>query len=142
MEIVEAVLGLLTACVGIAVVARWLNLPYAVLLILVGMVIAFLPVKPHITLQPDVALAFFLPPLLMASAYRTDWRAFRNNLRPILLLAVGAVLFTTFLVAWVARLLLPELPWAAAIALGAIVAPPDAVAASSVLTRLDRKSVV
>ncbi len=136
MEIVEAVLGLLTACVGIAVVARWLKLPYAVLLILVGMVIAFLPVKPHITLQPDVALAFFLPPLLMASAYRTDWRAFRNNLRPILLLAVGAVLFTTFLVAWVARLLLPELPWAAAIALGAIVAPPDAVAASSVLTRL------
>ncbi len=137
MEIVHSVLGLLAACVGIAVLARWFKLPYAVLLILVGMVIAFLPFKPHIALEPDVALAFFLPPLLMGSAYRTDWRAFRSNIRPILLLAVGAVLFSAFAVAWVARLMLPELPWAAAIALGAIVAPPDAVAASAVLTRLN-----
>lgn len=136
MEIVHSVLGLLAACVAIAVLARWFKLPYAVLLILVGMVIAFLPFKPHISLEPEVALAFFLPPLLMASAYRTDWRAFRSNIRPILLLAVGAVLFSAFAVAWVARLMLPELPWTAAIALGAIVAPPDAVAASAVLTRL------
>ena len=137
MEIVHSVLGLMTACVAIAVLARWWKLPYAVLLILVGMVVAFVPGRPNIALDPDVALAFFLPPLLMGSAFRTDWRAFRNNLRPILLLAVGAVLFSAFLVAWVARLMLPEIPWAAAIALGAIVAPPDAVAASAVLTRLN-----
>ena len=137
MEIVHSVLGLLAACVAIAMLARWFKPPYAVLLILVGMVIAFLPFKPHIALAPDVALAFFLPPLLMASAYRTDWRAFRRNIRPIPLLAVGAVLFSAFAVAWVARLMLPELPWAAAIALGAIVAPPDAVAASAVLSRLN-----
>ena len=126
MEIVHGVLGLLAACIGIAVLARLCKLPYAVLLILVGMVLAFLPVRPDIVLQPDIALAFFLPPLLMGSAYRTDWRAFRRALRPILLLALGAVIFTSFAVAFVVRQMLPEFPWAAAIALGAIVAPPDA----------------
>lgn len=136
MDIVHAVLGLLAACIGIAVLARLWQLPYAVLLIMVGMVLAFLPWRPNITLAPDVALAFFLPPLLMASAFRTDWRAFRRAIRPILLLAVGAVIFTSFAVAYVARLMLPDIPWAAAIALGAIVAPPDAVAAAAVLQRL------
>jgi CPA1 family monovalent cation:H+ antiporter len=90
-----------------------------------------MPGLPDVQLDPDVALAFFLPPLLMASAYRTDWHAFRRNLRPILLLAVGCVIFTAFATAWVAKMLLPELPWAAAIALGAILAPPDAVAAAA-----------
>ena len=136
MEIVQPVLGLLAACIGIAVLARLWRLPYAVLLILVGMVLAFMPARPDISLQPELALAFFLPPLLMGSAYRTDWRAFRRALRPILLLALGAVVFTRFLVAFVARQLLPDIPWAAAIALGAIVAPPDAVAAAAVLARV------
>jgi len=136
MEIVHSVLGLLAACIAVAVLARVWQVPYAVLLILVGMVLAFLPINPGITLQPDVALAFFLPPLLMASAYRTDWRAFRRALRPILLLALGAVVFTSFMVAWVAKQTLPDIPWAAAIALGAIVAPPDAVAAAAVLARV------
>ena len=136
MEIVHGVLGLLAACIGIAVLARLCKLPYAVLLILVGMVLAFLPVRPDIVLQPDIALAFFLPPLLMGSAFRTDWRAFRRALRPILLLALGAVIFTSFAVAFVVRQMLPEFPWAAAIALGAIVAPPDAVAAAAVLQRV------
>lgn len=136
MEIVHAVLALMAACIGIAVLARLWKLPYAVLLIVVGMVLAFLPLDLGIALQPDVALAFFLPPLLMASAYRTDWRAFRRALRPILLLALGAVLFTSFIIAFVARQMLPEIPWAAAIALGAIMAPPDAVAAAAILQRV------
>jgi Na+/H+ antiporter len=104
--------------------------------VLGGMVMAFIPGLPSVTLDPQIALAFFLPPLLQASAWRTDWRAFRANLRPILLLAVGAVLFTAVCVAVVAKLLIPGLPWAAAVALGAIVAPPDAVAAAAVLSRL------
>lgn len=137
MEIVHAVLWMLAACIGLALLARRLDLPYAVVLILGGMVLAFMPGVPNVQLNPDVALAFFLPPLLMVSAFRTDWRAFRRNLRPILLLAVGCVIFTTFAIAWVARLLLPELPWAAAIALGAILAPPDAVAAAAVLQKLN-----
>lgn len=129
MEIVQSVLWLMAACVGLAVVARALRLPYAVVLILTGSALAFAPGVPQVALDPELALAFFLPPLLMASAYRTDWHAFRRNLRPILLLAVGFVAFSTFAIAALARWLVPEIPWAAALALGAILAPPDAVAA-------------
>jgi Na+/H+ antiporter len=136
MAIVEAVLALIAACIGFALIARRWQLPYAVILVLGGMALAFIPGLPQVTLDPELALAFFLPPLLMASAWRTDWRAFRANLRPILLLAVGCVLFTTLVIAVVAKTLVPGLPWAAAIALGAIVAPPDAVAAEAVLQRL------
>lgn len=136
MAIVEALLGLLAACVVLALVARSAGLPYAVVLVLGGSALAFVPGLPKVSLDPELALAFFLPPLLMGSALRTDWRAFRASLRPILLLAVGAVLFTTLAIAVVAKFLLPDLPWAAAAALGAIVAPPDAVAAAAVLQRL------
>src|SRR3954463_7408132 len=129
----EILLGLLAACVALASAAQWLHVPLAVVLVLGGMALAFVPGLPTIELEPQLALALFLPPLLQMSAYRTDWPAFRSNLRPILLLALGAVLFTCLVVAATARLLLPDLPWAAAIALGAIVAPPDAVAATSVL---------
>ncbi|MFL5286891.1 MAG: Na+/H+ antiporter [Rhodopila sp.] len=133
MATFEILLGLLAACVALASAAQWLHVPLAVVLVLGGMAFAFVPGLPTIELEPQLALALFLPPLLQMSAYRTDWPAFRSNLRPILLLALGAVLFTSLVVAATARLLLPDLPWAAAIALGAIVAPPDAVAATSVL---------
>lgn len=133
MEIFETLLGLLGACVVLALVARRLDVPLAVVLVLGGMALALIPGLPTVTLDPQLALVLFLPPLLQASAYRTDWPAFRFNLRPILFLALGAVLFTAAAVAVTAKLLVPDLPWAAAVALGAIVAPPDAVAAASVL---------
>ncbi len=133
METFEVLLGLLAASVALALVARRLHVPLAVVLVLGGMALALVPGLPAVELDPHLVLALFLPPLLQASAYRTDWPAFRSNLRPILLLAVGAVLFTALVVAATAKLLVPDLPWAAAIALGAIVAPPDAVAATSVL---------
>jgi CPA1 family monovalent cation:H+ antiporter len=136
MEIVQAVLALVTACVAFALLARRTNLPYAVILVIGGIVLAFVPGLPTVTLDPALALAFFVPPLLQGSAWRTDWRAFRANLRPILLLAVGCVLFTAACIAVVAKQLLPGLPWPAAVALGAIVASPDAVAVSAVLRRL------
>ena len=136
MAIVEVVLVLVGACIGFALLARRLQVPYAAVLVLGGMALAFIPGLPEIRLNPELALAFFLPPLLQASAFRTDWRGFRRNLRPILLLALGCVLFTALCVAAAAKWLLPDLPWAAAIALGAIVAPPDAVAASAILQRL------
>ncbi|WP_197277100.1 Na+/H+ antiporter [Sphingomonas profundi] len=132
----ELLLGLLAFCVALALVARRLNLPFAVALVLGGMAIAFIPGLPQIEFEPELALALFLPPLLQLSAYRTDWPAFRTSLRPILLLAVGAVFFTAAAVALVAKWLVPDLPWGAAIALGAIVAPPDAVAAAAVLKDL------
>ncbi|WP_198373181.1 Na+/H+ antiporter [Roseomonas rosulenta] len=136
MHIVETLLVLVAACIGFALVARRARLPYAVVLVLGGMALAFIPGVPQVELDPQIALAFFLPPLLMASAYRTDWSGFRGNLRPILALAIGAVLFTAICIAAVAKALVPGLPWAAAIALGAIIAPPDAVAAASILQRL------
>lgn len=132
----QLILGLLALCLLLALIARRLNLPFAVALVLGGIAIAFVPGLPQIEFEPELALALFLPPLLQLSAYRTDWPAFRTNLRPILLLAVGAVVFTAAVVAIVARCLIPDLPWGAAIALGAIVAPPDAVAATAVLRDL------
>jgi Na+/H+ antiporter len=132
----ELLLGLTGFCLLLALVARRLDLPFAVALVIGGMGIAFIPGLPQLEFEPELALALFLPPLLQLSAYRTDWPAFRSKLRPILFLAVGAVLFTAAVVALVAKWLVPELPWGAAIALGAIVAPPDAVAAAAVLKTL------
>ncbi|WP_375402005.1 Na+/H+ antiporter [uncultured Sphingomonas sp.] len=130
-------------CLLLAHLARRFDVPFAVPLVLAGMALAFVPGLPPVELEPELALALFLPPLLQLSAYRTDFSAFKSHLRPILLLAVGAVLFSAFLVAVVAKWLVPDLPWGAAIALGAILAPPDAVAAASVLRDLKPpKSVV
>jgi Na+/H+ antiporter len=137
MATFEILLGLMAFCVLLAIVAQHLDLPVAIPLVLGGMGLALIPGLPAVALDPELALALFLPPLLQVSAYRTDWPAFRSNLRPILLLAIGAVLFTTAAVALVARLLVPGLPWWAAAALGAIVAPPDAVAASAVLKKFN-----
>ena len=144
MATFEILLALVAFCVLLALLAQRLNLPVAVPLVLGGMGLAFVPGLPPVELNPELALALFLPPLLQASAYRTDWPAFRSNLRPILLLAVGAVFFTAAAVAIVAKSMVPTLPWWAAVALGAIVAPPDAVAAASVLKqfKLPRRIVI
>ncbi|MET0268927.1 MAG: Na+/H+ antiporter [Sphingomonas sp.] len=136
MVILEVLLGLLALCLVLALVARRLNVPVAVMLVLGGIGVGFLPGLPEIELEPELALALFLPPLLQLSGYRTDWPAFRSKLRPILLLAFGAVVFTAAAVAVVVHWLVPALPWGAALALGAIVAPPDAVAAGAVLRDL------
>ena len=136
MPVVQALLVLMAACIVFAMLARRWKLPSAVVLVLGGMALAFIPGVPHPQLDPELVLAFFLPPLLLASANRTDWTAFRGSLWPILLMAVGAVLFTAACIAVAAKALVPDLSWAAAVALGAIVAPPDAVAAAAVLQRL------
>lgn len=136
MHTFELLLILIAACVVLAYAAERLRIPLAVALVLGGMALAFVPGIGTVELDPELALALFLPPLLQASAYRTDWPAFRFNLRPILSLALGAVFFTAAAVAIVAKLLVPDLPWWAAITLGAIVAPPDAVAAAAVLKQV------
>ena len=143
MSPVETLVALSAACVALALAARHARVPSAVALVLGGMAVALIPGVPGVDLDPHIALALFLPPLLQASAYRTDWEAFRLALQPILLLALGAVLFTAAAIAIVVKLMVPELPWAAAVALGAIVAPPDAVAATAVLKtmRLPRQLV-
>ena len=135
MDIFELLLGLLAACVALAVFAQRLNLPVAVTLVVGGIGLAFIPGLPTVQLDPELVLALFLPPLLQVSAYRTDWPAFKNHLGPILLLAIGAVFFTAGVIAVTTKMLVPTIPWWAAIALGAIVAPPDAVAATSILSQ-------
>ena len=136
MKFFEVLIALVAASVVLAYVARHARLPSAVALVLGGMALALIPSAPSLELDPQITLALFLPPLLQASAYRTDWAAFRSALRPIMLLALGAVLFTAAAIAVATKLMLPELPWGACVALGAIVAPPDAVAASAVLKTL------
>ena len=132
----EVVLLLLALVIGLELLARRVNLPSAAALIVGGIGLALVPGMPQIQLDPDLALVLFLPPLLMASAYVTVWRDFVANLRIILQLAVGAVLFTTLAVGVVTHWVAPALPWAACFALGAIVSPPDAVAAKAVLARV------
>ncbi|BBD96993.1 Na+/H+ antiporter [Sphingobium amiense] len=129
----EIVLLLISASLVLTLAARRWRLPQAGALIFGGLVLALMPGMPSLELDPDLVLVLFLPPLLLLSAYLTDWRAFRADLRIILQLAVGAVLFTTLTVGWVTHWLLPQLPWAACFALGAIVSPPDAIAAKAIL---------
>lgn len=136
MQQAEVIVLLFTVVAASVLFARKMTLPYPVVLVLVGLVLSFIPHLPEVRLDPTVVLFFFLPPLLYPAALFTSWRDFRANLRPILLLAIGLVLFTMVVVAWVAHWLIPGLPWAAAFALGAIVSPPDAVAATSIIRRL------
>ena len=132
----ELLLLLTAAVLVLELAARRLRLPPAAALILGGVALALIPRTPSVSLNPDLALVLFLPPLLMASAYFTVWRDFRADLRIILQLAIGAVAFTTAAVGVVAHWVVPGLPWAACFALGAIVSPPDAVAAKAVLQRI------
>ena len=143
MATFELLLLLVAAALALAALADRLRVPQAVALVCGGMALAFVPGVGRLQIAPELVLALFLPPLLQASAYRTDWPQFRTNLRPILLLAVGLVFFTTAAVALVAKAMMPALPWWAAVTLGAIVAPPDAVAAAAVLkqVRLPRRIV-
>ena len=121
---------------ALVITARKLLVPYPIVLVLGGLALSFIPHLPEVRLSPDLVFYFILPPLLYPAALFTSWRDFRRNLRPILLLAIGLVLITMVTVAYVAHSLVPDLPWAAAFALGAIVSPPDAVAATAVIRRL------
>lgn len=126
VETFELVLVLLAIVIGLSWLAQRLRLPPSAALLVGGGGLAFVPGLPHVELDPELALAFFLPPLLMDGAYFTALGRFRRHLPGILSLAVGAVVFTTLVVGAVAHWLVPALPWAACFALGAIVSPPDA----------------
>src|SRR6266403_3445045 len=136
MQQAETIVLLLGLVAALVVIAQKITLPYPVVLVLAGLALSFVPRLPEVKLNPDIVFYFFLPPLIYPAALFTSWRDFRRNLRPILLLAIGLVLFTMVAIAYVAHSLLPDLPWAAAFALGAIVSPPDAVAATRVIRRL------
>ena len=132
----EMVLVLLATVIALHWVAARVGMPPSAALLVGGGALAFLPGVPAVSLDPGLALVLFLPPLLFDGAYFTAFGRFRRYLAGIVSLAVGAVLFTTLFVGFVTHMLVPALPWAACFALGAIVSPPDAVAARAVLQRV------
>ena len=136
MEELEVLIGLILAATLLAAVARRVGSPYPVFLAIGGALLAFLPGAPSLTVPPELALALFVAPVLLDAAYDASPRDLRDNWAPVAGLAVIAVGLTTIAVAVVARTLLPAMPWAPAIALGAVVAPPDAAAATAVLRQL------
>ena len=132
----ETIILLLAAVLALTTIAQKILIPYPILLVIGGLILGVLPGLPTVTLSPDLVFLVFLPPILWAAAYFTSLREFRQNLRPISLLAVGLVLVTTATVAAVAHAVLPGMGWAEAIALGAIISPPDAVSATAIGKRL------
>ncbi len=134
-DVIDLVIGLLIGVAGLSALARRLQIPPAIALVGGGAVFGLIPGLPPVHLEPDLVFLFFLPPLLYPAALFTSWRDFRANLRPISLLAVGLVLFTTAAIAWLAHHII-GLPLAAGFVLGAIISPPDAVAATAITQRL------
>ncbi len=133
MRELEGLIVLVVAAVILAAVARRVGAPYPVFLAVGGVGLAFLPGAPSLSVPPELALALFLAPVLLDAAYDASPRDLRDNWAPVTSLVVFAVTLTTIAVAVVVRTLIPSMPWAPAIALGAIVAPPDAAAATAVL---------
>ena len=126
---------LLGVLAGTALLARRLNVAPAILLLLAGVGLAFVPGMPSLELPPEVVLLLVLPPLIYSASVAMSWREFRFNLRVIILLAVGCVIFTAFMVAAATHYLI-GLPWSVGFLLGAIVAPPDVVAPLAIARKL------
>ena len=137
MDQAEIVLvSLLVAVVGLSAVARALNIPYPIVLVLGGVVLGLVPGLPDVRLDPKLVLLIFLPPLLYAGAFFANLRDLRANLRVISLLSIGLVLATMVVVAVIAHAFIDDLSWPACFTLGAIVAPTDPLAATEIARRL------
>lgn len=136
MEDFELIVALLAVVIGLDWLADRLRIPAPMLLMIGGLAMGIAPWTPTIELQPEVVLVIFLPPILFQAAQLTSVRDFRMNFGPISRLAIGLVLVTTAAVAVVAHTLIPGMSWAAAFVLGAIVSPPDAVAATAIFQRV------
>jgi monovalent cation/hydrogen antiporter len=131
MTTIGIVIFLLVVVTGLAEITSAIKIPYPILLVLVGIGIGMIPHLPVIKLDPEVVFLIFLPPVLYAAAWATSWPDFKAAKRPISLLAIGCVLFSTCAVAWIAHSFIPGFGWAEAFVLGAIISPPDAVAATA-----------
>src|SRR5215469_8259069 len=134
-SVVEIFVGMLLVVAALALLARKLHIPYPILFVIGGLLLGFVPGIPRVHLNPELVFVFFLPPLLYPAALFTSWRDLRMNIRPILLLALGLVLATTICIALLAHHFF-GLPLAAGFLLGAIVSPPDAIAATAIAEHL------
>ncbi|GGY68749.1 Na+/H+ antiporter [Streptomyces xanthochromogenes] len=128
--------ALIAASAAVAGAARRSPVPAPLLLVAVGLIGAYVPGVPAYTLDPHIVLPLVLPPLLHTAALESSYLDLRANLRPVALLSVGYTLFATVAVGYLAYLLVPDLPLTAALVLGAVIAPPDAVAATAIARRL------
>lgn len=136
METFELIVLLIVGVVALVWLANRINVPYPMLLMVGGLLIAILPRTPAVELSPEVVLVVFLPPILFQAAQTTSIRDFKTNFSTISRLALGLVLLTTIAVAVVAHWVIPGIGWPAAFVLGAVVSPPDAVAATAIFQRL------
>jgi monovalent cation/hydrogen antiporter len=131
MESIATIIVLLAIVTALAEITDRIHVPYPILLVLSGIGIGLIPGLPSIGLNPEVVFLIFLPPILYSAAWNTSWPEFKAAKRPIILLAIGCVIFTTCAVAWVAHMFIPGLGWQEAFVLGAIISPPDAIAATA-----------
>jgi Na+/H+ antiporter len=131
MGTIGVVIFLLAVVTALAEVTNKIKIPYPILLVLAGIGIGLIPGLPTVELKPEIVFLIFLPPVLYAAAWATSWPDFKAAKRPISLLAIGCVIFSTCAVAWIAHSFIPGFGWAEAFVLGAIISPPDAVAATA-----------
>ncbi|MBC6610451.1 Na+/H+ antiporter [Hymenobacter sp. BT507] len=127
------ILGLLLAMLLLVMLGQKLRISYPIFLVLAGLALSFVPGLPRVVIDPDLIFLIFLPPLLYQAAWETSWKDFWRWKRPIILLALGLVFFTSTLVAYASRRLIPGFTLPLGFLLGGIISPPDAVAATSVL---------
>lgn len=131
MHNIATVIVLLAVVTALAQITERIKIPYPILLVLAGIGIGLVPGLPHISLHPDTVFLIFLPPILYAAAWGASLPDLKSARRTITLLAIGCVIFTTCAVAWIAHTFIPNLGWPEAFVLGAIISPPDAVAATA-----------
>ncbi|WP_420475583.1 Na+/H+ antiporter [Noviherbaspirillum sp. ST9] len=137
MLLLELVLMLMICAAALSWLARQFKLPYPIALVVGGALLGLIPNLPQFPFDPQLILVIVLPPVLYQAALLTSWTDFKTHIRPISLLAIGLVIATTLAVGFALKFMVPSVPWAAAFVLGAIVSPPDAVAATSILSRLN-----
>ncbi|MEO7391413.1 MAG: Na+/H+ antiporter [Ramlibacter sp.] len=137
MALLELLLLLLLSSVALVWIARHFKFPYPIALVAGGALLGLIPNLPQYAFDPQLILVAVLPPILYQAALLTSWTDFKANIRPIGLLAIGLVAVTTLAVGAALKWMVPDVPWAAAFVLGAIVSPPDAVAATAILSRLN-----
>jgi monovalent cation/hydrogen antiporter len=136
MDDFKIVVFIMAILISLTAIANKRKLPYPILLVAAGLIIGFVPQLPNLALDPDVVFVIILPPILYDAASKTSWLEFRTSIRPISALAITLVFFTMLIVAVTAHYLIPGFSWPLAFVLGAVVSPPDAVAASGIIKGL------
>ncbi len=131
------ILTLLLTVSLLAMLSNKLGIAYPIFLVVAGLIIGIIPDIPNVTLDPHMVFVIFLPPLLYSAAWNTSWRDFRASLRAISLLAVGLVIFTSCLIAFLSNALIPDFSLPLGFLLGGIISPPDAIAATSIIGKLN-----